>query len=199
MDDPKLAQLGEFTPEGILTSGYGQHYLFFVGRDDVHGILLHLLKNEKLGFDFNQFGFDDSEINDAIMTMLKDPSITVQATLDKSQAAGAHEKEILASDEAQNPTAFGNSFAIGESATHQISHTKGGIFVGQGIAYEGSTNWSGSGEGIGVSLKSNVANPQGFKAQNNTVLVSTNPVLITRFQRQLLTEHRIAQSQMAAV
>jgi hypothetical protein len=156
---------------------------------------LYLLTHEKLGFDFNQFGFDDPQINDAIMLMLHNPSITVQATLDKSQASGAHERVILASDEAQSPTAFGNSFAIGESATHQISHTKGGVFVGQGIAYEGSTNWSASGEGVGVSLKADVKNPVGFKAQNNTVLVSTNPILISRFQRQLLVEHRIAQSQ----
>ena len=196
-DDPKLQQLAVFTPEQQLNPGYGNHYLFFVGRDDVHGILLHLLKQEKLGFDFNQFGFDDQELNDAIMTMLKNPTITVQATLDKSQAGGVHEKNILAADEAQEGNLFANSFAIGESATHQISHTKGGIFVGQGIGYEGSTNWSSSGEGVGISLKADVSNPKGFKAQNNTLLVSTSPVFISRFQRQLLAEHRIAQGQRA--
>lgn len=42
-DDPRLAELGQFTPEGVLTPGYGDHYLFFVGRDDVHGILHHLI------------------------------------------------------------------------------------------------------------------------------------------------------------
>jgi len=195
IDDPKLQQLAVFTPEQALNPGYGNHYLFFVGRDDVHGILLHLVKQEKLGFDFNQFGFDDQELNDAIMAMLKDSSITVQATLDKSQAGGVHEKAILAADVAQNASGFNNSFAIGESATHQISHTKGGIFVGQGIGYEGSTNWSSSGEGVGISLKADIKNPAGYKAQNNTLLVSTSPVFISRFQRQLLAEHRIAQSQ----
>ena len=193
-DDPKLQQLAVFTPEQQLNPGYGNHYLFFVGRDDVHGILLHLIKQEKLGFDFNQFGYDDQELNDAILAMLKDPTISVQATLDKTQAGGVHEKTILSADEANDP-AFLNSFAIGESATHQISHTKGGIFVGQGIGYEGSTNWSASGEGEGISLKADVAAPKGFKAQNNTLLVSTSPVFISRFQRQLLAEHRIAQAQ----
>jgi hypothetical protein len=31
-DDPRLAALGKFTPEGALTPGYGDHYVFFVGR-----------------------------------------------------------------------------------------------------------------------------------------------------------------------
>jgi hypothetical protein len=33
-DDPRLAVLGQYTPEGYLTPGYGDHYLFLVGRDD---------------------------------------------------------------------------------------------------------------------------------------------------------------------
>lgn len=198
-DDPKLQQLAIFTPEQELNPGYGNHYLFFVGRDDVHGILLHLIKQEKLGFDFNQFGYDDQELNDAIMAMIQNPAITVQATLDKSQAGGVHERVILTADEALDGNDFGNSFAIGESATHQISHTKGGIFVGQGIGYEGSTNWSASGEGIGIRLQADVKDPAGFKAQNNTLLVSTSPVFVSRFQRQLLAEHRIAQAQSSTI
>ena len=39
MDDPKLQLLGQFTPEGKLTPGYGNSYLFLVGRDDVHGVI----------------------------------------------------------------------------------------------------------------------------------------------------------------
>ena len=48
MDDSRLAALGKYTPEGTLTPGFGDHYLFFVGRDDVHGILLSLLTQETL-------------------------------------------------------------------------------------------------------------------------------------------------------
>ena len=59
IDDPKLQELAQFTPEGKLTPGYGDGYLFYVGRDDVHGILLHLIKNETLGFKLNMFGYDD--------------------------------------------------------------------------------------------------------------------------------------------
>ena len=195
MDDQRLQVLGQFTPAG-LTPGYGQSYLFFVGKDDVHGIFHYLLNNEKLALKFNQFGFDDEELNQDIMTMLKNPSIRVQATLDRSQAGGVHEKAIIAADEA-NPD-FLNSFAIGQSATHQISHTKGGVLIGQGLWWEGSTNWSNSGEGTGISLKSDIANPSGFKAQNNTVLVSCNPVMLAHFGEQLDSEHLIAKAQQDA-
>lgn len=193
IDDLRIAALSRFTPAG-LTPGYGQSYLFFVGKDDVHGILHYLLMNEKLALKFNQFGFDDEELNADIMTMLKNPSIRVQATLDKSQAGGVHEKKIIAADEANNPD-FLNSFAIGESATHQISHTKGGVLIGQGVWWEGSTNWSNSGEGTGIALKADLKNPTGFKAQNNTLLVSVNSPMLARFGEQLDAEHLIAKSQ----
>lgn len=190
-DDNRLAVLGIFTPEGKLTPGYGDHYLFMVGRDDVHSILLSLLTQEKLGLKLNMFGYDDQELNDAILALFKDPGVQVQISLDKSQSEGAHEKQIIAADEAKDPNDFSSSFCILESATGQISHTKGGVLVGQGIGFEGSTNWSASGEGTGISLKADIKNPTGFKAQNNTLLVSTNPIFLTRFSSQLDTEHQI--------
>ncbi len=196
-DDARLAILGQFTPEGTLTPGYGDHYLFFVGRDDVHSILLYLIQREALGFKMNMFGYDDQELNDAILALFKNPGIQVQISLDKSQAGGVHEKQIITADEAKDPTDFSSSFTILQSATHQISHTKGGVLVGQGVWFEGSTNLSGSGEGIGISLKANVSNPTGFKAQNNTLLVSTNPVGLSRFSHQLDTEHKIGLVQQA--
>lgn len=198
-DDPKLAELGKFTPEGSLMPGYQSHYLFFVGRDDVHSILMTLIQAEKLEIDFNMYGFADPEINDAIIAKIQDPSIVVQGTLDKSQAGGVSEKKLLSLDELKDPTGFANSIAIGESATHQISHTKGAVLVGQGIWFEGSTNWSVGGEGNGISLKvalGALKQPTGFKAQNNTLLVSCNPVQLGRFKVQLHAEHLIAKAQM---
>lgn len=196
-DDARLAILGQFTPEGCLTPGYGTHYLFFVGRDDVHSILLYLIQRETLGFKMNMFGYDDQELNDAILALFKNPGVQVQISLDKSQAGGVHEKQIIAADEAKDPTDFSSSFCILQSATHQISHTKGGVLVGQSVAFEGSTNWSASGEGTGISLKADVKNPKGFVAQNNTLLVSTNPTFITRFSHQLDAEHRVGLAQKA--
>lgn len=194
-DDHRLGQLGQYTPEGTLTPGYGDHYLFFVGRDDVHGILLHLIKQETLELDLNMFGYDDDELNEAIMNLFKTPSIHVQVSLDRSQAGGVHERKLVALDQETDPTNFNSSFTILQSATHQISHTKGGVLLGQSIWFEGSTNWSASGEGAGISLKADVANPTGFKAQNNTLLVSSNPIGLHRFKAQLDAEHRIGVAQ----
>lgn len=196
-DDPRLAFLGQFTPEGVLTPGYGDHYLFLVGRDDCHGILHTLIPRENLFFKFNMFGYDDDELNADIMALFKNPGVRVQASLDRSQAGGVHEKAIIAADQASDPNDFSNSFVILESATSQISHTKGGVLVGQGIGFEGSTNWSASGEGVGISLKADIKNPSGYKAQNNTLLVSTNSIFLSRFSAQLDAEHQIGLAQNA--
>lgn len=199
MDSQELAAFGQFTPEGRLTPGYGDAYLFFVGRDDVHAILKLLLESEKLAFKFNMFGYDDPELNQAIMDLIKDPNIHVQASLDKSQAAGVHEKQILALDETNDPEGFANSFVILESQTHQISHTKGGVLVGQGLYFEGSTNWSAAGEGTGISLVPGKNSVTGFKAQNNTLLLSDNPVNLNRFSLRLDIEHNIGLQQQKKV
>lgn len=73
-DDIRLQVLSKFTPAG-LTPGYGQSYLFFVGRDDVHGILHYLITNETLALKFNQFGYDDDELNQDILTLMANPGI----------------------------------------------------------------------------------------------------------------------------
>lgn len=194
-DDSRLAVLGQFTPEGKLTPGYGDHYLFLVGRDDCHGILHFLIPQEKLFLKFNMFGYDDDELNQDIMDLFQNPAVRVQATLDRSQAGGVHEKKIIEFNQQNYLEDFNSSFAIGQSETHQISHTKGGVLVGLGIGWEGSMNWSDSGEGTGISLKADVANPKGFKAQNNTLLISTNPIFLSRFSAKLDIEHQIAHEQ----
>jgi len=110
--------------------------------------------------------------------------------LDRSQAGGAHEKAILSSDEANDPRGYAAAFAVGQSDTHQISHTKGGVLDGI-IAFEGSTNWSASGEGTGISLGA-AKQPPGFKAQNNTLAVYANPYEIAKFSARLDYEHGVA-------
>src|ERR1700752_1531299 len=102
-DNSKLAVFGKYPPEGILTPGYGDHYLFFAGRDDVHGILLDLLTRETMGLKFNQFGYADQALNDAIVALMKTPNVAVQGTLDRTQAAGTTERKMLALDVANDP------------------------------------------------------------------------------------------------
>lgn len=194
-DNIKLEPLGQFTVQGKLTPGYGDHYIFLIGQDDCHGIIKYLLENENLGHFANMYGYDDEELNNLIMAQIKNPNISVELTLDKSQASGVHEKTILSADETKDPIGFANSVAIGQSATHQISHTKGGVLSGLGLAYEGSMNWSSSGEGQGISLIPGVNSIKGFKAQNNTLVVSANPVFFERFRVKLHSEHLIAKAQ----
>jgi hypothetical protein len=196
-DDPRLARFGVFTPEGVLTPGYGDHYLFLVGRDDVHGIIDDLLVRESLGLKFNMFGYDDQKLNDDIMALMKNPNVAVQGTLDKREAAGPTEKAILASDLANNPD-FYNSFVVTESADDQISHTKGGVLVAQMLSFESSVNWSASGEGAGISLDPLKQPAPGYKAQNNTFVVSANPVFFTRFSARLDVEHKVGLQRRAA-
>jgi hypothetical protein len=141
------------------------------------------------------FGFDDDELNDILMAKALDPKITMLITLDKSQAGGVHEKRLLDSDVAKDPNAFNTHFVVGQSATGQISHTKGFIADGK-VGGEGSTNWSASGEGTFVVTGQ--AGGKGYKAQNNTQSIFTDQDTISRFTAELIAEHLAAQRHQAA-
>jgi len=164
--------------------------LLYVGRDDVHEALKHVISRVSVSFYCNMFGYDDEELNDLVMQIVNNPNIACLITLDKSQAGGVHEKRLLASDAANAPLAYNTHFVVGESATHQISHTKG--FVADGlVGAEGSTNWSMSGEG--TFLVKGQPGGVGFKAQNNTQSFFTCPDAVSRFQAELIAEHVAAQ------
>jgi hypothetical protein len=185
-----LEELAPFTKEGTFASNASQDFhLFYVGRDDVHGILKYLLARATTSLYLNMFGYDDEELNQECMRCALDRSITTVITLDKSQSGGKHEKAILDSDVAKDPVAFQTHFVVGQSATHQISHTKGGVLDGR-VGFEGSTNWSASGEGTFL-LKGGPGGP-GYKAQNNTLAVFTDPDTIARFTAELVAEHLAA-------
>lgn len=187
----KLSDLTQFTKEKQSNPRASSDFrLMFVGRDDVHEALAHILSQVTVSLYLNMFGYDDDSLNDLIMDIVHEPNITCLITLDKSQAGGVHERRLLESDAAKDPEGFNTHFVVGNSATHQISHTKG--FVADGlVGAEGSTNWSNSGEGTFV-VKGQ-AGGVGYKAQNNTQTFFTCPDAITRFQAQLLAEHVAAQ------
>ena len=73
------------------------------------------------------FGYDDDELNDILMKLALDPSVTMLVTLDKSQASGKHEKALLNRDRKKNLALFNTRVAeldaparevtIGQSAT----------------------------------------------------------------------------------
>ena len=190
-----LLELQQYTREQTYSNTASKDFhLFYVGRDDVHDILKYVLSRASVSLYLNMFGFDDDELNDILMKQALDPSITMMITLDKSQAGGVHEKKLLDSDIAQNPTKFNTYFVIGQSETHQISHTKGFVADGK-VGGEGSTNWSTSGEGTFV-VKGK-AGGAGYKAQNNTQTIFTDPDTINRFQTELVAEHMTAKAQQA--
>lgn len=186
-----LDDLAKFKREQSFASGDSPDLrVFYVGRDDVHGVLKYLLARCSRSLRMNMFGYDDDELNAIIAGLIDNEHVFVQGTLDKSQAGGVHEKKILAGWD----PAVRASFAIGQSATHQISHTKGGVIDGL-VAWEGSTNWSASGEGTIVAADgSNV----GRKAQNNTLAVYVNPVEVALFTAELDEEHAVVLQQVAA-
>lgn len=191
LQDFKLSELEPFTSEKKFSpNASSDWHLFYVGRDNVHEILKYVLSRVNVSLYLNMFGYDDPELNDIIMKIVLNPKITTIITLDKSQAGGVHEKRLLESDAAQDPIAFSTHFVLGQSATHQISHTKG--FVADGlVGAEGSTNWSMSGEG--TFIVKGQPGGVGYKAQNNTQTIFTDSDAVSKFQAELLAEHLSAQ------
>jgi hypothetical protein len=191
-----LLDLQPYTLEkAYATAASKDFHLFYVGRDDVHNVLKHVLSRVSVSLYLNMFGFDDDELNDILMAKALDPNITMLITLDKSQAGGIHEKRLLDSDIAKNPTAFNTHFVVGQSATRQISHTKGFVADGK-VGAEGSTNWSASGEGTFVITGQ--PGGAGYQAQNNTQSIFTDLDTISRFTAELIAEHMAAQAQKLA-
>jgi hypothetical protein len=192
-----LDDLAQYTCEGAFGPTASPDFrVFYVGRDDVHGVLVHLFSRVRLSVKMNMFGYDDDQLNQIMIGLVQDPTVMTQVTLDKSQSAGAHEKAILQSDAVKDPEGYAADFAVGQSDTHQISHTKGGVLDGI-VAFEGSTNWSASGEGTGIVLDQAKQGP-GFKAQNNTLSVYTNTYEIAKFSARLDYEHGVAAHQSLA-
>lgn len=188
-----LSHLAQYTAEGTYSPTASQDFhLFYVGRDDVHDILKHVLSRVSVSLYLNMFGFDDEELNNILMAHAHDPSITMLITLDRSQAGGVHESKLLDSDAAKDPVAYNTHFVTGQSATHQISHTKGFVADGK-VGGEGSTNWSASGEGTFV-VAGKPGGP-GYQAQNNTQTIFVDPDAVARFQAELIAEHVVAQKQ----
>lgn len=167
-------------------------HLFFVGRDDVHDILKYVLSRVRVSLYCNMFGYDDAELNQILMNKAMDPNVTMLVTLDSRQAGSKTEKMLLDADRQHNLAAFNTHFTIGESATHQISHTKGFVADGK-VGAEGSVNWSASGQGTFVVTGQ--PGGKGYKAQNNTQTIFTDPDSINRFEKELIAEHMAAENQ----
>ncbi len=170
--------LGKFKAEGRFLEGYpSDERTFFAPRDNIHGMLVALLGSAQHSIVVNMFGYDDDELNKIIQGKLADEHVFVQMSLDRSQASGVHEKQILAR---WNNDAFGNSIAIGTSSVHNaISHLK--IVIVDGVyTVRGSTNWSLSGE----------------QQQDNELSLSRNAVIAAETRAILDLNHDFMLKQM---
>jgi hypothetical protein len=102
-----LSDLEQYTREkSYATTASKDFHLFYVGRDDVHNILKHVLSRVRISLYLNMFGYDDDELNEILMAKAKDPHVLMMVTLDRSQAGGKHEKNLLDSDIADDPISF---------------------------------------------------------------------------------------------
>lgn len=170
--------LAKYKAEGRFLEGYPpDERTFFSPRDKVHDLLVALLDSAHHSIVVNMFGYDDEELNQIIQRKLEDARVYVQMSLDRRQASGKHEREIL---RRWRNDAFGNSIAIGTSSVHHaISHLK--IVIVDGVyTVKGSTNWSLSGE----------------QQQDNELTLSRNAVIAAETRAILDLNHDFMLKQM---
>ena len=168
--------LGQYKSNGKLPDQYpANRRSFFSPEDNVHGLLASLLASARSSIILNMYGYDDDDLNTAIVTHAENPRMYVQMSLDKSQAGGVHEKRLLAGV-LNTPS---TNVAIGQSTKHAISHLK--VLIVDGLyVVSGSTNWSLSGE----------------QQQDNECVVSNDAVVAAEYRAILDRNHAAMLSQM---
>ena len=165
---PDLSALDQYSTTGFPPGTPATMRTFFSPVDNVHGALVDLIKSAAQSCVVAMYGFDDQELADALLEKLNDEHCFVQFTLDSSQAAGVHEKRILA---AENYPA--SSVAVGRSEKGAIMHLKVVVIDGLDVV-TGSTNWSAGGE----------------DAQDNQLTVIRDPLLAAKTRARVDAIHQ---------
>jgi len=181
----RWADLGALKTSGAFPPDNSTETLAFYSPNDpgVHEVIWWALLQGDQAVVFNVYGFDDPDYASEIKLAAANPKCYVQGSLDKSQAGGAHEKELLLELGAM----VGTSIAIGHSARGAISHDK--MLITQGVAgaflVKGSTNWSTSGETL----------------QDNELTITTNRAAIAEARTIMDVSHdqKLAAMAKAAV
>lgn len=114
---------------------------FYAPIDDVHGVIMAVLRSTQHSMILSMFGFTDVEAAAVVDELLENPAIYCQVTLDKTQYFGHTESEVL---KVLRDDLASNSVAIGTSEHGEIIHRK--MLIADDFVVMGSTNWSLNGE-----------------------------------------------------
>jgi phosphatidylserine/phosphatidylglycerophosphate/cardiolipin synthase-like enzyme len=160
-------------------SGYPTNMRTFYSPEDyVPQVLQSVVSSVSKSIVVAMYGYDDDVLAEMLDTALKNPAIYVQITLDASQAAGVHERDLLAK---YSNEMTGNSVAIGHSERGAIMHRK--MVIVDGLwRVSGSTNWSTSGETL----------------QDNELTIIRDAMVCAEARPILDIEHDSGLKQMAA-
>ena len=149
---------------------------FYAPVDKVHDALVQTAKKATTSLVIAIYGFDDEELAQVIHDKIALPGCFVQLSMDATQAAGAHERALLA--KCDYPA---TSVAYGHSERNAIMHMKVMIVDGLYLA-DGSTNWSDSGE----------------RLQDNQLTVRADALAAARARSRVDIIHDAMLGQMAA-
>ena len=141
-----ITDLDRFKAGGFPSDYPPDSRMFFAGDDDVHGVIVAVLKAATRRITVAMYGYDDPDASALILSAMRRAGMVVQVTLDSSQAGGVHERKLLGAylDPATD-TPLSSVVSIGRSEHGAIMHLKMLVIDGEWVV-SGSTNWSGSGE-----------------------------------------------------
>jgi phosphatidylserine/phosphatidylglycerophosphate/cardiolipin synthase-like enzyme len=165
----QVTDLDQYIKGGVPAGASATTRRFYSPIDDVSGALQAVIGSAQHSAVVAMYGFDDDTLAEMLAGYCQDPHMYVQISLDKSQAGGIHEKQILVKFFNDKE---GTSVAIGTSERGAIMHRKMAIIDGVWLI-TGSTNWSTSGETL----------------QDNELTVSYDPVECARARTVLDIEH----------